>query len=198
MAREQEGEQIREHLSPNGAISRISIMYSSKINYRASLLVLILQLCSVTHTATLPALNLTFTQNRLSTPNVNLTYNAGYKPRAPDPYLASANAETVLFYEFGTTLLEEITLILVLYEMHMEYQPHMFELNTLVGAKDRIYKQNGVTLVIHPNAKMTWAMFGNTWLLLGHYQKEFECVEMEFDITHNEFVNVGNGELRLG
>ena len=172
-------------------------MYSSKVNCRASLLVLISQLCSVSRTATLPALNLTFTQNGLFTPNVNLTYNAGYKPRAPDPYLASENTETVLFYEFGATPLDEVALILILYQMHMVYLPHMVELNTLVGNKDRIYKQDGVTLVIHPNAKMTWAMFGNTWLLLGHYQKEFECVEMEFDITHNEFVNVGFGELRL-
>ena len=136
-------------------------------------------------------------------PNVNLTYNAGYKPRAPDPYLAWQNTETVLFYEFGTTPLEEVTLILLLYQMYADYQPHMFESGTLVGVKDRVYKQNGVkqngaTLVIHPNAKMTWAMFGNTWLLLGHYQREFECVEMEFDITHNEFVNVGSGELRMG
>ena len=173
-------------------------MYSSKVNYRASLLVLILQLFSVSHTATLPALNLTFTQNELSSPKLNLTYNAGYKPRAPDPWLASVATETVLFYDFGLTPLEEATLILVLYQMHTEYQPHIFESNTLVGAKDRVYTQNGVTLILHPNAKMTWGMFGNTWLLLGHYQKEFECVEMIFDITHGPFLNVGFGEVRLG
>lgn len=173
-------------------------MYSSKVNRRATLLVLISQLCSVSHTATLPALNLTFTQNGLSTPNVNLTYNAGYKPRAPDPYLASAATETILFYDFGATPLEETTLILVLYQMHAEYLPHIFESKALVGAKGRVYKENGVTLILHPNAKMTWGMFGNTWLLLGHYQKEFECVEMIFDITHGQFLNVGYGEVRLG
>ena len=173
-------------------------MYTSMANCRAFLLVLISQLCSVSHTATLPALNLTFTQNDLSMPNLNLTYNAGYKPRAPDPYLASQRTETVLFYEVGATPLGEVALILVLFQMHTDYLPHMFELDTLVGAKDRVYKRDGVTLVIHPNAKMTWAMFGNTWLLLGHYQEEFQCVEMEFDITHDEFVNVGSGELRLG
>lgn len=173
-------------------------MYSSMVKCRASLLVLISQLCSISHTATLPAFNLTFAHNGLSMPNVNLTYNAGYKPRAPDPYLASANTETVLFYEFGATPLEEATLIIVLYQMHMEYQPHIFESNTLVGAKDRVYKQNGVTLILHPTAKMTWAMFGNTWLLLGDYQQEFECVEMMFDITHSGRVNVGYGEVRLG
>lgn len=173
-------------------------MYISKVKCGASLLVLISQICSVSHTATLPTLNLTLTQNGLSTPNVNLTYNAHYKPRAPDPYLASARTETVLFFEFGMTPLEEATLILVLYQMHMDYFPHMFHSDTLVGAKDRVYKNSGVTLVIHPNAKMTWTMFGNTWLLLGQYQKDFECVAMEFDITHNEFVNVGSGELRLG
>ena len=172
-------------------------MYSSKVNCRASLLVLISQLCSLSHTATLPALNLTFIQNGLSMPNVNLTYNAGYKPRAPDPYLASARTETILFYDFGATPLEEATLILVLYQMHTEYRPHIFESGTLVGTKDRVYKQNGVTLILHPNANMTWGMFGNTWLLLGHYQKEFECVEMVFDITHSEFVYVGYGEVRL-
>ena len=173
-------------------------MYSSRISRRASLLVLISQLCSVAHTATLPRFNLTFAQNGALIPNVNLTYNAGYKPRAPDPYLATASPETVLFYDFGATPLEEATLILILYQMHMEYQPYIFESKTLVGTKDRIYKQNGVTLILYPTAKMTWAMFGNTWLLLGHYQQEFECVEMVFDITHSGRANVGYGEVRLG
>ena len=172
-------------------------MYSFKATCRASLFVLILQTCSVSRTATLPALNLTYNQNGLSTPNLTLTYNAENKPRAPDPYLATANTETVLFFEFGSTPLEEATLVLLLYQMYMEYQPHMFQLDALVGTKDRIYTRDRVTLVMYPNAKMTWAMFGNIWLLLGHYQREYQCVEMEFDITHGESVNVGNGEVRL-
>ena len=173
-------------------------MFSFKATCRASLLVLILQSCSVSRTATLPALNLTYIQNGLSTPNPILTYNADYKPRAPNPYLATANTETVLFYEFGSTPLEEATLVLVLYQMYMEYQLHMFHLDVLVGTKDRVYTRDGVTLVMHPNAKMTWRMFGSTWLLLGRYQSAYQCVEMDFDITHSERVNVGNGEVRLG
>ena len=173
-------------------------MYISKVNCLTSLLVLISQSCSVSRTATLPALNLTYTQNGLSMPNVNLTYNAGYKPRAPDPYVASQATETVLFYEFGATPIVEVELIIILHQMYLDYLPHMVDLDTPVGAKDRVYKLNRVTLVIHPNAKMTWDMFGNTWLLLSRYQREFECLEMELDITHNEFVNVGSGELRLG
>ena len=173
-------------------------MFSFKATCRASLLVLILQLCSVSRTATLPALNLTYIHNGLSTPNLTLTYNAADKPRAPDPYLATAFTETLLFYEFGSTPLEEATLVLLLYQMYMEYQPHMFQLDALVGTKDRVYTRDGVTLVMHPNAKMTWAMFGNTWLLLGHYQTEYQCVAMEFDITHSERIYVGYGEVRLG
>ncbi len=173
-------------------------MYSLKENCRASLLVLILELCSVSRTATLPTLNLTYIQNSLSTPNLTLTYNAGYKPRAPDPYLATANTETVLFYEFGQTPLNEATLVLVLYQMYMECLPNTFQLDALVGTRDRIYTRDGVTLVMHPNANMTWGMFRNTWLLLGHYQNKYQCVEMEFDITHSERVNVGYGEVRLG
>ena len=172
-------------------------MYSSRVTYGASLLVLISQLCSVTHAATLPRFNLTLAQNGPPMPNVNLTFNAGYKPRAPDPYLATARSETILFYDFGATPLEEATLILVLYQMHIDYQPHIFQSNTLVGTKDRFYKHGGVTLILHPTAKMTWAMFGNTWLLLGNYQQEFECVEMVFDITHSGRDNVGYGEVRL-
>ena len=173
-------------------------MYSFKATCRASLLVLILQLCPVSRTATLPALNLTYVQNGLLSPNLTLTYNIDDKPRAPDPYLATENTETVIFYEFGSTPFAEATLVLLLYQMYMEYQPHMFQSDALVGPKDRVYTHDRVTLVMHPNAKMTWGMFGNTWLLLGHYQKEYQCVEMEFDITHSDFVNVGYGEVRLG
>ena len=174
-------------------------MHCFKATCRTSLSVLILQLCSVSLTATLPALNLTYIQNGLSTPNLNLTYDAGtYKPRAPDPYLDTVNAETVLFFEFGSTPLEEATLVLVLFQMFQDYQPHMRQADTLMGTKDRVYTQDGVTLVIYPNAKMSWAMFGNTWLLLGHYQSQYQCVVMEFDITHGESVNVGWGQVRLG
>ncbi len=173
-------------------------MFKFKATCRASLLVLILQLCSVSRTATLPALNLTYTRNGLSTPNLTLTYNANDKPRAPDPYLVTAYTETVLFYEFGSTPLEEATLVLLLYQMYMEYQAHMTQLDALVGTKDRVYTRDGMTLVMHPNAKMTWAMFGNTWLLLGRYQRIYQCVAMEFDITHSERIYVGYGEVRLG
>lgn len=173
-------------------------MYSFKATCRASLLILILHLCSVSRTATLPALNLTYVQNGLFTPNLTFTYNAGYKPRAPDPYLATQNTETVLFFELGSTPIDEATLVLVLYQMHNEYYPHMFQAAALVGTKARIYTYNGVTLAIYPNAKMNWAMFGNTWLLLGHYQSKYQCVAMEFDITHGESVNVGSGEVRMG
>ncbi|KAK0507635.1 hypothetical protein JMJ35_009524 [Cladonia borealis] len=173
-------------------------MYSFKATCRrASLLVLILQLCSLSHTATLPALNLTYIKNGLSTPNLTLTYNAGYKPRAPEPYLATAYTETVLFFEYGLTPLDDATLILVLYQMYTEYQPHTFQSDAFVGTKDKVYTYNGVTLVIHPNAKMTWNMFHNTWLLLGHYQTAYQCVAMEFDITHSESFNVGWGQVRL-
>ena len=172
-------------------------MYSFKATCRASLLVLILQLSSVSHTATLPALNLTYINNGLLTPNLTLTYNAGYKPRAPEPYLATAYGETVLFFEYGSTPLNDATLILVFYQMYMEYQSHIFQSDALVGTKDRVYTDNGVTLVIHPNAKMTWNMFHNTWLLLGHYQTNYQCVAMEFDITHSESFNVGWGQVRL-
>ena len=172
-------------------------MSSFKANCRASLLVLILQLCSVSRTATLPALNLTYIQHGLSTPNLTLTYNTGYKPRAPDPYVATANTETVLFYDFGQTQLEETTIVILLYQMHVEYVRHMYQLDALVGTRDRVYSREGVTVVMHPNAKMTWEMFGNVWLLGGQYQENYQCVEMVFDITHSERVNVGSGEVRL-
>ena len=173
-------------------------MHSFKATCRASLLVLILQSCSVSRTATLPTLNLTSIPNGLLMPNLTLTYNAGYKPRAPDPYLATQNAETVLFFEFGSTPFADAKLVLVLYQMYNDYQPHMFQSDVLMGKRDRIYTHDEVTLVIYPNAKMTWSMFGNTWLLLGHYQSEYQCVAMEFDITHGESVNVGWGQVRLG